>query len=198
MKGLREAASRDQSPSPASPLSKVLGPLLGLAIAAICVGGMIALNRSAAGAPIDLLVGADVSGSQTEKERRQYFSVLDAVIDDAFPSGSSLTVWSFDNKSGKLYEGNPRQATDLHRLQDEIIHFDPGIDGTTPSCVLPDILNRAKSMAAQGRAVAVMLLWDAEDSDPQETKKLVEELAAVPWPPRTVGRRHADGARALT
>ncbi len=173
-------ASRGNAPASGGGGGLKLAPLLGLlALGALAVLGLIAWTRGAAGTPISLLVAADVSMSQSPAERRSYCNVLDAVVEEAMPPGSGLTLWSFDSRAGKLYTGHPRTPSELYQVQDAIMEYSSRNTGTSPASTLPEIILSAKRSASHGEPVAVLLLWDAEDERPMETIKLVKELADI-------------------
>ncbi|MER3496944.1 MAG: hypothetical protein C4320_09405, partial [Armatimonadota bacterium] len=115
--------------------------------------------------------------SQTKQERRSYLNVLDAVFSGQMAPGSDLVIWGFDKKPGKLYSGEPRKVADIYHLEDDIISYSSSSEGTTPACVLPDMIRAAKETK---KPVVLLLFWDAEDDDVATTQTLVGELAKLP------------------
>lgn len=184
---LRDQASRPEpSRRPGGGDTARIGPAkkgfpvaaVGLIAGAVALGaGLLAVTKAAAGSPAHYLVGADVSGSQTDKERRSYLNVLDSMISGGMAPGSRLTVWSFDRKVGKLYTGEPRKTSDVFGLEDALIGYKSTTRGTTPSIVLPEMIAEAEKSA---EPVVMLLFWDAEDDDPAATTALAEKIAAAP------------------
>lgn len=173
-------ARRSDAPTPKSGSSGALLGVAGLVAAAAAIGGLYAWTKRSSGNPASLLVGADVSMSQTVPDRKSYCNVLDAAMEEAMPPGSKLTLWAFDKRAGKMYEGNPRTPTELAGVEDQVIDYKSTSQGTTPACVLPDMVQAAKESDSRGEPTAAMLLWDAEDMSPAKTKDLAQQLADIP------------------
>jgi hypothetical protein len=95
------------------------------------------------------------------------------------PPQRNVAVWWFDNKAGKMYEGQPRTPNELYALQDDLMAYTNNAKGTSPANALPEIIAQARAKSGKGEPVAVLLLWDGEDENAPATKQLVNDLAGV-------------------
>lgn len=129
--------------------------------------------------PIHLLVGVDVSGSIKEAGRKKVFGVFDDVIDTVLPKGSDLSFWAYDVNARKAADVTSRKSRDLWKLEDEIIATDNKTVGTHLNIVLKEMLPVVREMKTKEKRVAIMLLTDGEDRQPDETQSMVIQLAAM-------------------
>jgi hypothetical protein len=103
---------------------------------------------------------------------------MDQVVEAALPAGARVRVWTFARTAEPVYDGTPRQARDLWRLQDEVLKAPPRrARGTRPAAALREIARAAQEADRQGRSSAAILFWDGGDDDPTETARLAGQLA---------------------
>jgi hypothetical protein len=166
------------------PRPKAAAPwaILALLVVGAALAGYFFLVAPVAQPPkFSLLVDFDVSESQNQRERKRLSAVLDSTVDMVLPTRSRVVIWAFDHDPLKVYSGRPASARDLWTVQDEIFTASLGSQpGTYPSRVLEQNLEEAQKAVQRGERIAVMLLWDGDNADPEATKKAAEELAALP------------------
>ena len=87
---------------------------------------------------------------------------------------------AFGQEAWELYQGKPLVVRELWPLLDRIQRSRTSRPGTSPAEVLSRNLEAAKQAGERGEGVAIMLLWDGEDTDPAATRRAVKELAELP------------------
>ncbi len=180
-------------------------PLPGWAMAAALIAlaavGFLIWNRATSGANpapapgFRLLVDCDISGSMGAEEKRANLGAVEATFSRVLPPDSQLTFWAFGQEAWELYQGKPLVVRELWPLLDRIQRSRTSRPGTSPAEVLSRNLEAAKQAGERGEGVAIMLLWDGEDTDPAATRRAVKELAEPAPPGGGLGRRPAGGPR---
>jgi hypothetical protein len=170
-----------------SPTNFPLPPWVAAAALAACVAiGFLVWNRATSGpnpptAPaFRLLVDCDISGSVGPEEKRANLRVVEATFSRVLPADSQLTFWAFGQEVWELYGGKPLVVRELWPLLDRIQQARVSRAGTSPARVLDRNLEAAEQARGRDEKVAILLLWDGEDTDPQATARVVKELAGLP------------------
>src|SRR5579862_686570 len=107
----RPARSRDnhgQRPNEAVAALAALG-----LIAALIGAGLVLFARRGAALNMNLLVGADVTGSVHTKDRQKLFGILDETVTGVLPKGTPIEMWSFDVNAHKFTDVTPSKPEDL-------------------------------------------------------------------------------------
>jgi len=162
------------------------------AVAVSVIAGLLALGHPAARPvfpgeggdpkpPLELLLGFDVSGSQSAQERQRLCGLMDEAVDAALPTGTRVRVWTFARDAESAYEGSPTRARDLWLLQDDVLkRTAPAGGGTRPASVLREMAGVLGLEGLRSVPAAAVLMWDGEDADPGATAPLVTALAGSP------------------
>lgn len=139
--------------------------------------------EQASPAPIHLLVGADVSGSTTPRERRRVSFALEDALFKRLPRRTPVTLWLYDTQARRIADAQAfGRKADFESVKREFVNYQAAKNahGTSQAIALAPMAERAKSLAKNDELCALLLLTDGEDSDPAATKKAAAELAALP------------------
>ena len=151
-----------------------LAALAAIGLIVVLGAGAFFLLRGHSDAPkLDLLVGADVTGSVGTSDRQKLFGILDETVDGALPKGSQVALWAYDVNAHKISDKTPRKSEDLWPDEDQCIAHKQNAQGTYPAIALNEMAGAARQAQSQGENVALMLLSDGEDTD--ENKKALEQ-----------------------
>lgn len=126
--------------------------------------------------------GWDESGSQGTKERDGYFTLFNAVVDEALPPNTTISVWAFaaPSEARKVW-GNPvRDADDFADLENTLRDLPPGGPGTHVTPLLKAFLQSASQAQNDHRPIAFTLLTDGAWNDYEAARPIAAQLARLP------------------
>lgn len=149
-------------------------------LASMAAGAIFLFSRKSNEPGVDILVGADVTGSVHQNSRQKMFGVLDETVDEALPHGSQVILWSFDVNAHKFCDITPTRSEDLWPAEDEILSLHPATYGTYPATVLKQMQSNLLRGEAVGRNGAIILLTDGEDQNPASTEAELKQMAKDP------------------
>jgi hypothetical protein len=152
---------------------------LGL-IVALVGGGFLLFSRRPAGPKVDLLVGADVTGSMGKRDRQKVFGVLDETLSGVLPKNTLVELWSYDVNAHKFSDLVPTKPEDLWPDEDRMISLQSTTTpGTYPARVLKEMEPAIRKAQQTDTGVAIMLLTDGEDQDSKATVAEAKQLAGM-------------------
>jgi hypothetical protein len=129
---------------------------------------------------LHLLVGADISLSMGDEERRRACGVLEAVA-DGLPDPTPLDLWTYSREARKVFGAPVESAADLVEVEDRLVLESPPptLPKTFIAPVLREMLSAAEKAQERGETVGLILLTDSEDWDPEATTAVVRKLAQI-------------------
>ena len=172
-------SSRARNNSSGARPPEALAALAALALIGVLVGGgYLFLSRRPAGPKVNLLVGADITGSMHTNDRQKVFGVLDETVSGVMPKGTLVELWSYDVNAHKFSDLTPQKAEDLWPDEDKMIALkSTTTPGTFPARVLKEMEPAIAKAQQDSRGAAIMLLTDGEDQDEKSTVAEVKHLA---------------------
>src|SRR5579875_1612489 len=160
--------------------SEMIAAVAALALIIGLVGaGAYVFSHARSGKRVDLLVGADVTGSVHMHSRKQMFGVLDETVAEVLPQGSHVEIWSFDVNAHKFADLVPVRPEDLWPTEDEVMALHPTSWGTFPAVAFKEMEREASADQAQGEPTAILMLTDGEDENPSTTVEEAKKLAQI-------------------
>jgi hypothetical protein len=161
--------------------NEAFAALAALALLALLIGGgLVLFARRGNGPQVDLLVGADITGSVHKGDRQKLFGVLDETVSEVLPKGTPVEMWSFDVNAHKFTDVTPTRPEDLWPDEDAIIGQQSKTFGTYPAVALKEMASAVTQAQTKGRGAAIMMLTDGEDQDPKNTVAVITQLAGMP------------------
>lgn len=160
--------------------NEVIAAIAAVALmATLVLVGFFVFRPSGNQTKLNLLVGADVTGSVGTASRQKLFGILDETVDGVLPKGSDVKLWAYAMNAHLFSDKTPRKSEDLWPDEDKCIAYHPAIDkGTKPATVLKEMEASIQSAASKNENVGILLLTDGEDTD-YEDKNLKRELENV-------------------
>lgn len=142
---------------------------IGLIVMLVGVGYLLVAHR-ASGPRVNLLVGADITGSMHSVDRQKVFGVLDETVSGVMPKDSLVELWSYDVNAHKFSDLVPKKAEDLWPDEDRMIALkSTTTPGTYPARAFKEMEPAIERARQEGKGAAIMLLTDGEDQDVKST-----------------------------